>query len=164
MKKLLLFLFTIILLSCDETSKKETNTVQEETNSIQISIEAYLKPKLDDSESYEFVEMKLLDSVTFGENIAFRKGEFMDNPILLKKIDSLVSIMDVGINDVASYSYLFKFRTNNKLGATVLNEYIVQTDENRDVINMTNEMNKLFLNPNDFPGYKEMIRKHYGIK
>jgi len=47
------------------------------------------------------------------------------------------------------------------MGAKVLNEYILQTDPAPDfkVLNLAEDRDKVIINPNDFPGYTEMIAK-----
>lgn len=158
--------------------------------------EEYLLPLLNDPESYEFVDLKLIDSVLYKDNIDYEKKrtqfELLDwehvivvaevifsykndssdiikgmmeiekNKIILSKIDSLETALGDKKNEVASYTYTFSFRGNNKLGAKILNQYIVQTEPspNFKIINMTDDKDKVYLNPNSFPGYQEMITKY----
>lgn len=84
------------------------------------------------------------------------------NKKILFKIDSLETELGERKNEVASYTYIISFRGNNAFGAKILNEYIIQTDPlpNCKVINMTDDKDKIYLNPNDFPGYREMIEKN----
>jgi len=90
------------------------------------------------------------------------KTKILENERIISKIDSLETLLGERKNEVASYTYLFKFRGNNAFGAKVLNEYILQTNPAPDfkIINMTDDKDKIFLNPNDFPGYREMIKKN----
>lgn len=96
------------------------------------------------------------------KEVAELKINISKNEKILMKIDSLEIILGNKKNEVASYTFAFSFRGNNVLGAKVLNEYIVQTNPSPDfkVINMTDDKNKVYLNPNDFPGYTEMIEKN----
>jgi hypothetical protein len=75
------------------------------------------------------------------------------------EIDLLADQLGEKANDVASYTYLYSFRGNNKLGAKVLNEYILQTNPAPDfkVLKLAENRDDMILNPNDFPGYREMI-------
>lgn len=187
----LCLILVLALSSCGE--KKPTKD-----ELVKMKAEEYVKSKMNDPASYEFVKLDLLDSVTFNDNIEYRKSYFSRNmgydkerlerlmrykteiPSMYKQsevdelnekiakneriltaIDSIANILEARKNEVASYTYIFSFRGNNALGAKILNEYILQTDPSPEynVINMTNDRDKVFLNPNDFPGYKDMITK-----
>lgn len=100
----------------------------------------------------------------YNEKELKRESEKLNrNKIILSKIDSLKKIIASDTNKVASYTYLFGFRGKNKLGAKILSNYFVQTKTSPDfeIINMVKDKNKLYLNPNDFPGYRETINKLY---
>ena len=182
----------ITLISCKDKALTRNKIVRN-------NAEKYLKNKMDDPSSYEFVELKLIDSVLFKDNIEYRKNTFQKDLRLaqseikiqeivkkfptiydkqkvaesnakikrieriLKKIDSLESNLEQKLNNVASYTYKYRCRGNNKFGAKILNEYILQTNPSPDfkVINLTDNKEKVYLNPNDFPGYREMISKFY---
>ncbi|WP_121964705.1 hypothetical protein [Myroides sp. N17-2] len=166
---------------------------------IKKNVEVYLKEKMNDPSSYEFVKLELIDSITFSNNIEYRKDYFTRNigydksslerqegykteipsmydekevenlktkirrnEVILSKIDSLATILGNKKYEVASYTYFFSFRGNNALGVKILNEYIVQTNPAPDfeIINITDNKDKIILNPNDFPGYREMMEKN----
>lgn len=187
----MLIILTIGLFSCGE--KKPTRD-----ELVRIKAEEYVKSKMNDPATYEFVKLELKDSVLYSANIDYRKEYFnrnmgydkeslerlkgykneipsmyskekedelndkiRKNEEILTAIDSLANELGSRKNEVASYTYLFSFRGNNALGAKILNEYVLQTNPAPDyeVINMTDDAKKIFLNPNDFPGYKEMILK-----
>ncbi|QXP61541.1 hypothetical protein [Olleya sp. HaHaR_3_96] len=161
------------------------------------NVEEYLKPKMNDPESYEFAELKLTDSILYSDNVKYRKEYFEKNlkydkddlerqerykteipsmfseekvtelnskieknEKILSEIDRLSTELGDKANDVASYTYYYSFRGNNKLGAKVLNEYILQTNPSPDfkVVNLAKNRDQVLLNPNDFPGYLEMIK------
>lgn len=163
-------------------------------------VEAYVKKRMNDPSSYEFVKLELIDSIVFSDNIAYRRDYFSrniendksslenqerykteipsiydekkvedlrakieKNERIISKIDSLASLLGDRKNAVASYTYIFRFRGNNALGVKVLNEYVVQTDPAPDfkIINMTDDKDKIILNPNDFPGYREIIENNF---
>lgn len=184
-------LISIGLISCSEKKPTQNDLVREKS-------EAYIKEKMNDPKSYEFVKLELIDSITFNDNVEYRKNYFSRsmeydrnslerqeayktdlpsmydekdaedlkakiarNERILSKIDSLANIIE-DKNEVASYTYIFSFRGNNALGAKVINEFVVQTNPAPDfkIINMTDDKDKIILNPNDFPGYSEMIKKN----
>jgi hypothetical protein len=189
---LVFFLTLIGFTSCTEKQPTQDEIVKK-------NAEEYLKPKLNDPNSYEFVKLELIDSILYSDNIKYRKENFQKdieynkenlerqasykteipsiykeeevdelndkiakNDKILLAIDSLETALGSKKNDVASYTYIFSFRGNNALGAKILNEYIVQTDPKPELTinNMTDDKDKVFLNPNDFPGYREMIVKY----
>ena len=152
---------------------------------------------MNDPESYEFVELKLFDSVLYKDNIKYRKNHFQQNIDLdssnlefqlkintldpsifnqeeideliasikrnreiLADFDSIETTLGERINEVASYTYLFKFRENNSYGAKVLKEYILQTDQDFNVINLASDKDELYVTPNVFPGYEDIIKKY----
>lgn len=96
------------------------------------------------------------------EEVAILNHKISKNEKILSEIEALETKLGSEKNEVASYTYIFTFRGNNALGAKILNEYIVQTDPkpNLTIRNMTNDKDKVFLNPNDFPGYREMIKNY----
>ena len=194
MKKIKLMMITLmmcfVVVSCGDSQPTRDEIVK--TN-----VETQLKTMLNDPSSYEFVKLELLDSVTFKDNIEYRKEEFKSslvkaeadsirlegyredsrisymfdetqfnrakdgiekNKTILSKIDSIEHSLGDKVNDVASFTYLLNFRSNNGLGVLTLGEYIVQTgNPNFKIINITNDPDKVYLNPDDFPGYIEMI-------
>jgi len=193
--KMAIGLFALVSLGL--TSCSEKGLTQDEI--VKNNAEEYLKPKLNDPKSYEFVKMELIDSVLYSDNIQYRKKTFnkyiqddkdeikrkegykidiptmynekeiqelkakiTKNEIIIAKIDSLENKLGNKKDEVASYTYTFSFRGNNALGAKVLNEYILQINPSPDfkVINMADDKDKIFLNPNDFPGYRAMIEKN----
>tara|TARA_B110000879_G_scaffold2404_1_gene3320 strand:- start:665 stop:1279 length:615 start_codon:yes stop_codon:yes gene_type:complete len=192
--------FTLIalgLISC-ESEKKLTRQ-----DMVKNSVEEYLKSKMNDPASYEFVDLKLIDSVSYLDNVNYRiedfegdikyemnmiaaiapyekelpkiweeskkaqteelKTEIERSEKIISEIERLKLELGEKVNDIASYTYLYSFRGNNKMGAKVLNEYILQTDPapNFGILNLAENEDKVTLNPNDFPGYKEMITKYF---
>lgn len=193
--KIVIGIFALMTLGLTSCSEKKPNRDEIVTK----NAEEYLKSKMNDSKSYEFEKLVLIDSVLYSDNIQYRKEAFSKyieddkneikrkegykidlpsiydenevenlkakidkNEKILMKIDSLETKLGSKKNEVASYTYVFSFRGNNALGVKILNEYILQTNPSPDfkVINMTDENDKVFLNPNDFPGYIEMIKKN----
>ena len=193
--RIALGLFALIVIGLTSCAEKQPT----QDDIVKNNAEAYVKEKMNDPTSYEFVKLELMDSVTFSDNIEYRKDYFSrnmeydqsslerqegyktelpsmydendveelkakveKNQRILSKIDSLATLLGERKNEVASYTYIFSFRGNNALGAKVLNEYVVQTDPAPDfkIINMTDNKDKILLNPNDFPGYREMIEKN----
>lgn len=199
-----LFLFSIsTLVSCNKQSKLSSEEL------LINSISEYLKDKLHDPNSYEFIELALVDTIFYRDNIEYRRNYFrneisysesqivstqnrlrerylgaylysetqregfrlyIDNlksdierfRSILTEIDSIEVALGDQVNNVASLTYLLRFRAKNAFGALTLHEYIVQTDPEPDqkIINMTDDEGKVYLNPNEFPGYQEMIKKY----
>lgn len=163
MKNLLLILL-VLLIGCKSAPKEKTEKPLTIDEIVRNSTEEYLKDKLNDPDSYEFVKLVLLDSVLYKDNVEYRRDRFNDDPEVLAKIDSLESAMGDKVNEVASYTFVFSFRATNAMGAKVLEEYYLQTGEspNYEVLNLAEDMDQLYLNPGDFPGYIDMIKKHKG--
>jgi len=188
-------LFAFIAIGLTDCSEKQPT--QDEI--VKKNAEEYVKEKMNDPSSYEFVKLELIDSITFSDNIEYRKNYFSrkieydrsslerqerykteipsmydekevedlkakieKNERVLFKIDSLATLLGDRKSEVASYTYIFSFRGNNALGAKILNEYFVQTGPAPEfkIINMTDDKDQIYLNPNDFPGYREMIEKN----
>lgn len=192
--------FTIFTVtSCGNQGKNSKKITQSEI--VKKNIEEYLQTKMNDPESYEFVELRIMDSILYKHNVKYRKDYFQrkldssQNDLeqqldyqkslpsmydehevtkirseiekdtnILSAIDSIEQGLGEKVNDVASYTYFFSFRGNNKLGVKVLNEYILQTDPAPifGIKHLATDKDKVILNPNDFPGYKEMITKYIG--
>jgi hypothetical protein len=182
--KSIIYLIGVIIItsSCDTQQKESNDTIPTQYEIVKINAENYINTKLDNPESYEFVELILIDSVLYIDNIEYRKQFFLESrdntyPLIYKdaelknkieecnymlsEIDSLELSLGERVNNVASFTYLYSFRNTNSFGAKVLNEYILQTDPAPDfrVINFTDDKNKILLNPNDFPGYKSIVAK-----
>jgi hypothetical protein len=188
-KKITLILLSVFALtSCNQKPPTQDEIVKK-------NVEEYIKPKLNDPKSYEFVKLELADSVLFSDNVKYRRNYFQDNleryredlvyrtenPLMydeveigetkekiantekiLIEINSLETKLGTRTNEVASYTYIFQFRGNNALGVKTLNTYYVQTGSSPELLvtNMTDDLDKIFFNPNDFPGYREMIKKY----
>ncbi|WP_106832246.1 hypothetical protein [Parabacteroides pacaensis] len=181
MKNILIFLLPFLLTSCFVPQKPSKEDI------IKNNLVAYLHDKLDDPQSYQFVSLELIDSTTYLDNINYRRRDFEDgikfheriadspdeyiNEInrdkrILAKIDSIQTALGDTVNHIAAYKFLFKFRSKNAFGAKVLNEYILQTTGSPlfEIIQMTNDPDKVYLNPNEFPGYRDMAAKELGYK
>ena len=195
MRTLLYFLLLAPILYLSSCSEK----VPTQDDLVKANTEEYLKPKLNDPDSYEFARIELIDSVLYSDNIEWRINNFQrqldddkeylkkwssklstyklesiekivdltnisieKNEKILNSIDSIKTSLGSKINDIASYTYLFSYRSNNALGVKVLKEYIIQTEPKPtlNVINMTDDKSKVYNTPNSFPGYEEMIKKN----
>ena len=157
-----------LLISCGTSEEQPSEATPSQHDIVEANAEAYLQDKLDDPSSYEFVSLELMDSVLYKDNIEYRRKQFagrdqdLKTQAILIKIDSIETGLGEKSNEVASYTYLFKFRNNNGFGAKVLNERIIQTTPAPElgIVNMASDRDGLFLNPNDFPGYLEMVSKN----
>src|SRR5690554_6126709 len=65
-------LIAIGLTSCSEKQPTQDDIVKK-------NAETYVKEKMNDPASYEFVKLELMDSVTFSDNIEYRKDYFSRN-------------------------------------------------------------------------------------
>ena len=175
-------------------------SAQAQEDLVRNNAEIFLKERMHDPSSYEFVKIEIIDSVTIDDNIQYRKRYFSrqmeqdqrfleteegyktellplydENHVaelnakiersqqILSKIDSLATVLEDRKSEVVSYTYIFTARANNRFGARNIEQYFLQTGPAPyfEIINMTNERNKIFLNPNDFPGYREMIEEYF---
>lgn len=175
MKIFTLLLFTAVTFTSCSKSPTRDQIVRQQ-------VEEHLKAALNDPESYEFVEIVLWDSVLYKDNISFSKemlNDRIETEERMKKIynededkikadaniekgkraiaviDSVEASLGDTVNNVASYTYVFRFRANNAMGAKMLNEYTVQITPSPDyaILNFTNDKDKVLLAPNGFPGY-----------
>lgn len=189
----LLGLFSIMVIGLAACNNNPT-----QNEIVKKNAEEYVKSKLNDPSSFEFADLILVDSITYLDNINYRKEGFVKdiesgkaniesqekyktdmpsmynektipdlketvkkNEKILSVIDSLETALGERKNEATSYTYTYSFRSKNALGAKVLNEYILQTDAapSFKIINMTDDKDKVILNPNDFPGYREAVSK-----
>ncbi len=189
----LLTISILVLSSCGESAKKEVSQYDQ----VLQSVENAVKPKLNDPKSYEFVELVLIDSVLYSENVEYRlesfkkyledakrgleelnrykesnsilydslrlvnkENDILKNEEIIHGIDSIKMQMREALNDVASYTYSYSFRGNNKMGALVLNTYLIQTDPSSPfgVVNIAKNDDELYFNPNEFEGYLELVQ------
>lgn len=176
-----LFAFvTILFCSC------ENNKVKSREDIIKDNLKNYLSDKLNDADSYEFVSLELIDSVRYIDNINYRLKHFNSsltfyknkvelgdkkyikevdrNNWIISKIDSIKQSLGDKVNDIAVYKYIYKFRANNQLGAKSLNEYILLIKgSDNSIVQMENNPEKVYINPTDFPGYMELIKRYKNL-
>ena len=172
MKKIILLVCVITgLCSCGESGDQNEKKLRE-------VVEAKLKTDMNDWSSYEFVSAEAIDTVKYIDNINFRKDFFKErierekglsinlsnsikkDSLILIGIDSIQNVMGNKVNDDVAYLYKYKFRGKNKLGALILEEYLVYISPSGELIQMTNDENKLYNNPGEFPGYVELVKKN----
>lgn len=172
MKKIILLICAITAIcSCGGSDNQNEKKVRE-------VVEAKLKTEMNDWSSYEFVSLEVLDTIKYIDNINFRKKYFKesikrekDSPInfsnsierdslILIGIDSIQNLMGDKVNEDAAYLYKYKFRGKNKLGAVILEEYLIYISPNWEIIQMTNDRKNLYDNPGGFPGYVDLVKKN----
>ena len=139
----------ILIYSCSKPTQQETV----KNNAI-----TAIKERLDNPKSFEFVEIKFLDSVTYQDNIEYRKRKQKNDSAIMEVIKDIESKLE-NKQSAASYTYLVKYRCKNALNAIVTNEIIVQTNPDLSILNLANDMDKVLLNPNDFPNYRERVKE-----
>ena len=175
MKKIILLICAIITLySCGGSVNQNEKKARE-------VVEAKLKTEMNVWSSYVFVSAEVIDTIKYIDNINFRKKHFKSridmesqlyektsdefynikkDSIILAGIDSIQNLMGDKVNEDVAYLYNYKFRGKNKLGAVVLDEYIIYISPNWEVIQMTNDRKNLYENPGDFPGYIDLVKKN----
>lgn len=172
MKKIILLICAITALcSCGGSDNQNEKKVRE-------VVEAKLKTEMNDWSSYEFVSLEVVDTIKYIDNINFRKKDFKErierekgshmnfsnsiekDSLILIGIDSIQNAMGDKVNEDAAYLYDYKFRGKNKLGAVILEEYLIYISPNWEIIQMTNDRKNLYDNPGDFPGYVELVKKN----
>lgn len=175
MKKIILLICAITALcSCGEAGNQNEKKVRE-------VVEAKLKTEMNDWSSYEFVSLEVLDTIKYIDNINFRKEYFKSNidmkktmyektsdefynikkdSIILAGIDSIQNLMGDKVNEDVAYLYNYRFRGKNKLGAVILDEYLIYISPDWEVIQMTNDRKNLYENPGEFPGYIDLVKKN----
>jgi hypothetical protein len=96
------------------------------------------------------------------EIVKILKNNYEENQRILSKIDSLEAKMGNKTNEVASYTYILSGRINSALQGEIIREYIVQTGPKPDlkIINIARNKDEMHETPNDFPGYREMLKKN----
>ncbi|NKI28188.1 hypothetical protein HCG49_16660 [Arenibacter sp. 6A1] len=116
----------------------------------------YDQENLERQEKYK----KEIPSIFNPEEVEELNSKIETNKKILSEIDRLETELGETVHEVASYTYIFRFRAVNGLGAKMLNEYLVQTNPAPDlgIINIADDRDELLLNPNDFPGYKAMLQ------
>lgn len=175
MKKLLLLIIAFAIFSCQSERSKTEKT--------QDKIVEQFKSTLNDPESFELVNFKLVDSVLYIDNIEYRKESYSENikrekdykekgysifdstslnknEQYLKRINAVQQDLGDKVNDVASYTYIIEARANNALGAKVKNNYFIQTDPEYKIINIASNRGELYSTPNGFPGYEDKVLKN----
>ncbi|PHS51628.1 MAG: hypothetical protein COB01_09665 [Lutibacter sp.] len=154
MKYLTLLLIIFSLISCDKNlTKKEI--IKKQTFD-------FLKNNLNDPNSYEFVNLELIDSVSKKDSMKtliqlnnkkiirnIKSIKFYnsvnskkDRIIELKKNNKDIENQNIDLygklkikkndNEIISYTYLLKYRTKNELGASVLYEQYLIAGTNPD--------------------------------
>lgn len=165
-----ILIISLITINCkNEPSRDEL---------VKSKIEETVLKNLDDPESYEFVELTLLDSTTNKDNyenskdvrnylIDTDKRLLMidpngDNTMLeesIKKMEEELLEIDEEFkriesknqqDSVVAYKYLFKARANNKLGAKVLNSMYVSITPDLKIVDANSDEENLGKMPNSF--------------
>lgn len=153
MKKAILLFLTFAVIGCGQTKgKKETKTLSK-NDKIKSNIEAKLKPKLKNPDSYEFVDMEI--SKTF--SVAKRK-EIIDKEHVneVRKLTEEMENSDLRNQAEAEYKFLsncenphkdavyyvdFTAKGSNSFGGTIQNTYfaVVLNDKNKTVVNLKSD-------------------------
>ena len=129
-----------------------------------------LAHRMGDPDSFELVQVTLVDSASVGKNIlTFRdvqgdpsvfKGSSLYAPKVgvIRRLDSIEnSLRERGcLDSIVSYSYYVEYRAANSFGAKVLSSAIVQISPSGQVWKIASDVSKLALYPGEFPGYNDV--------
>lgn len=129
-----------------------------------------LVSRMGDPDSFELVQVTLVDSATVGKNIrTFRdaqgdpsvfKGSSLYAPKVevIRRLDSIEnSLRERGcLDSIVSYSYYVEYGAANIFGAKVLSSAIVQISPSGQVWKIASDVSKLALYPGEFPGYNDV--------
>ncbi|QCE39972.1 hypothetical protein [Psychroserpens sp. NJDZ02] len=204
MKNQIKNLFTLLLLgtffftSCkSEQEAISENSYKVRDNVVQAKLSKLVKAKLEYPESFEFVELKVKDSVLYSDNIKNTKDYYeqiivadkkiiekqklyqkegssmykeekvkdleasiIKNEKILIEIDKISTKLGDINSETASCNYSYKFKSKNVSGKLGSYNYFAQAGHapNYKVVMVAEEKNLRSPNPNDFPGYNEMIQ------
>lgn len=94
------------------------------------------------------------------ERLAELQAAIVKNEKILTEINRLSQNLGDKINQAASYTYDYSFNSKNISGKDASYDYIVQTTQAPDyhLLNMASKEDMLVKTPNNFPGYKEMLK------
>lgn len=94
------------------------------------------------------------------EKLSILQNSVSKNQKILEGIDRVSNDLGDKINETASYTYNYAFKSKNISGKDASYNYIVQTSHSPEytVLNMAEKEDMIIKNPNDFPGYKEMLK------
>lgn len=129
-----------------------------------------LVSRLDDPDSFELVQIELVDSSSVGKNIqTFRtvqgdptvfRGTSLYAPRVetMRRLDSIENeLRQIGcLDSIVSYSYFVEYRAKNAFGAKVLSSVIIQISPNGEIWKIAGDPGKLALYPGLFPGYHDI--------
>ena len=91
------------------------------------------------------------------EDVDRQQQEIAQKESVIFAIDELAQTLTDSLNNVQAYTYLFEFRSNNKLGALTKTDVYVQITPKLEIITLTEDKDELKLNPKEFPGYIELL-------
>lgn len=136
--KIILILSTIFFASCSESDPVREN------------IENALMENLNDVESYEFISLKEVNTITAKEVLDFhsdfsykKNGEELE-----KKLKGCVENKNINFEKTVVTIYELNFRGNNKLGNKVKNTIYFHLDNDLNVFQITEENTRyLFYEP-----------------
>lgn len=99
------------------------------------------------------------DSAALKSGISRKEGDVILYRSIIRKIDSVAYALGETQKEVASYTYLISYRYANNFGVKNKYEGMIQTGPAPDykIINITNNTGKLYVVPNGFPGYDQII-------
>ncbi len=92
-----------------------------------------------------------------------QESNYKKDSIIILALDSIEKSLGSKVNDRAAYLLQYKFRNKNAMGAIVLNDMMIQVTAEPEykILNITDDIKKLYHNPNAFPGFDNFSNKYY---
>ncbi len=163
-------LLALALVGCEKPREDKLRT----------SAEQQLRASLYDPDSYEFVDLTLVDSVSYADNIkkfrrdreyliessVYHEGKAsLEDKRMVAGVDSIKTALGSKVNETAAYVYTFKFYAKDSLGVKVLETYLIQVGPSPDfaVLKLALNRGELLAYPNAFPGYDELTNRAFGL-
>lgn len=145
----LIFLIVLIV-SCNSTSLQDSI--------VKNKIETSILETLDDPSSYEFVNLKLIDSVTHRNNYEIHKSIIDNVPNhyakqgMLRELNAIKNSLSHynQLDKVVAYKYILTFNIKEETGEKVLNEVYLQTGiaPEFEIIDVTPNLIEVNITPN----------------
>lgn len=88
-------ILALVLISCESNKEPKQEAI------VKQNVEDYLKPKMNDPASYEFVDLRLSDSVLYIDNIKFRREFFQQ---VIKSTEDVFKVNGKKVDIAAMYN------------------------------------------------------------
>lgn len=159
--KLMFILLAIVSIGCQQTQQKE-QTEPIKVDPIQSKFENYLFGFIDDPGSYEFVSLKIIDTISYKNTISKHRAmlESMIEEIndqhhvrRLRELNEYERATGFNLDSVQRYLYHYKYRANNQNGALQLFDLYVETDPEHNIKSRHDNYVRLYVHLAKLPGF-----------